>query len=241
MLTYPCFCIRDSLAVNDQDLQYGRSDQQPQPAYDRSYRYTEGSYRPPGSSEYNMPGRGQDMYVDPRAGDYGSRRDFDQGAAHSRDSRGSQYSQRGSDTQYTPRFGSRGPPPRGPSGEASARSYEDPKWSRGVDGPSARGNRSPSHAERPPSYADRPRAPLAERPSRYEQPAYRPVPVVEYTPIIDEALFPPPPPSSRGGRGGNLTGPADGGTPKDLEREAFNAELDRLAADLDKVLTYLYH
>ncbi len=255
MLTHPYFCIRDGLAVNDQDLQYGRSDQQPQPAYDRSYRYTEGSYRPPGSSEYSMPGRGQDRYVDPRAGDYGSRRDFDQGAAHSRDSRGSQYSQRDSDTQYTPRFGSRGPPPRGPSNEASARTYEDPRWSRGVDGPSVRGNRSPSHAERPPSYAerppsyagrppsyaDRPRAPLAERPSRYEQPAYRPVPVVEYTPIIDEALFPPPPPSSRGGRGGNLTGPADGGTPKDLEREAFNAELDRLAADLDKVLTCLCH
>ncbi|KAL0023373.1 hypothetical protein WJX77_012324 [Trebouxia sp. C0004] len=238
----------DGLAANDQDLQYGRSDQQPQPAYDRSYRYTEGSYRPPGSSEYSMPGRGQDRYVDPRAGDYGSRRDFDQGAAYSRDSRGSQYSQQGSDTQYTPRFGSRGPPPRGPSGEASACTYEDPRWSRGVDGPSARGNRSPSHAERPPSYAerppsyagrppsyaDRPRAPLAERPTRYEEPAYRPVPVVEYIPIIDEALFPPPPPSSMGGRGGNLTGPADGGTPKDLEREAFNAELDRLAADLDK-------
>ena len=54
---------------------------------------------------------------------------------------------------------------------------------------------------------------------------------------MDEALFPPPPPS-RGplaGRGGDLTGPADGGAHKDLEREAFNAELDRLAAALDQV------
>lgn len=61
---------------------------------------------------------------------------------------------------------------------------------------------------------------------------------MEYTPIIHEALFPPPPPPARGqlaSRSGDLTGPADGGTSKDLEREAFNAELDRVAAALEKV------
>lgn len=254
-------CIRDGPAVDDRDLQYGRSDQMhPQPAYDRSYRYAEETYRPSGGPDYSMSSRGQ--YSNPRAGDYGSRRDYDQGPSYSRDSRSqSQYSQRGSDSQYGSRMGSRGPPPRGPPGEHAARPYEDPRWSRGVDGPSSRDSRSPSYAarvpsyaerppsyaerppsyaERPPSYADRPRAPLAERPSRYEEPAYRPVPVTEYTPVVDEALFPPPPPSGRGGlsgRGGNLTGPSDDGTPKDLEREAFNAELDRLAADLEKVAT----
>ena len=59
-----------------------------------------------------------------------------------------------------------------------------------------------------------------------------------YNPIVDEALFPPPPPPARGqlaGRSGDLAAPADGGTPKDLEREAFNAELDRVAAALEKV------
>jgi len=239
-------------------LQFGRSDAlHPQPAYDRGYRFGEGSYRSSGPG-YSQPSRGSDRYNEPRpAGEHGSRRDYDQRPSYSQESsrEHTQYSHRGSDGQYAARPSSRAPPIRG---EATARLYEDPRWSRGVDGPPPRGNRSPSYtdrqpayserppsyaerppsyAERPPSYADRPRAPLTERP-RYEEPAYRPVPVVEYTPIIDEGLFPPPPPT-RGqlaGRGGDLTGPVDGGTPKDLEREAFNAELDRLAADLDKVI-----
>lgn len=242
-------CIRDGLAGDDRDLQYGRSDQQhAQPAFDRGYRYGEGSYRPSVGPDYGGPGRGQDRYSDSRAAsEYGPHRDFDHAPLYSRDStRGqSQYPHRGSEQYHQ---GSRGPLSRGMPAEGSARPYDDPRWSRGVDGPPSRGNRSPSYMDRPPSYSERPpsyaepppsyaerqRAPLAERPSRHEEPAYRPVPSVEYTPVIDETLFPSSG-GQLGGRGGDLTGPADGGTPKDLEREAFNAELDRLAADLDKV------
>lgn len=89
-----------------------------------------------------------------------------------------------------------------------------------------------------PSYAERPRPSHSEQTSQPEEPVYRPLPTVEYTPIVDEALFPPPPPPARGqlaSRSGDFLAPADGGTPKDLEREAFNAELDRVAAALEKV------
>ena len=139
--------------------------------------------------------------------------------------------------------------------DAPPRSYGDQRWNRGPESLATRGNRSPSYAdgpplyadrppsyaERPPSYADRPpsyaaaRVPLAERSSRYEEPAYHPVPTSEYSSVVDDGLFPPAPPSAKSGRRGDLVGQADGETPKDLEREAFNAELDRLAADLDKV------
>ena len=142
---------------------------------------------------------------------------------------------------------------------------DEARWSRGRGGPPGRDGRSPSYADRPPSYSDRPpsyaerppsyaerrpsyveRPSYAERPrpshseqtSQLEEPVYRPLPTVEYTPIVDEVLFPPPPPPARGqlaGRSGDFFALADGGIPKDLEREAFNAELDRVAAALEKV------
>ena len=65
--------------------------------------------------------------------------------------------------------------------------------------------------------------------------------VVEYTALADEGLFPPPPaPRGHGaGKGGYSNQNEDPFQPKDLEREAFNAELDRLAANLDKVNAYV--
>ena len=65
---------------------------------------------------------------------------------------------------------------------------------------------------------------------------------MEYTALADEGLFPPPPPP-RGhgaGKGGYSNQNEDPFQPKDLEREAFNAELDRLAANLDKVNAYMF-
>lgn len=229
--------------------------------YERNHRYGEGAYRPSAGSDYNMSARGADRYSDNRGnGVYSSRREYDHVPSYARDSSRLQYPSRGPDAYAGQRVRPDGPPHRDVPSEAP---YDDARWSRGRDGLSAKDGRSPSYADRlpshsdaPPSYADRPpsyaerrpsfveRPSYAERPrpshsdqaSRLEEPIYRPLPTVEYTPVVDEALFPPPPPPTRGhlgDRSGDLT--ADGGTPKDLEREAFNAELDRVAAALEKV------
>lgn len=254
-------CIRDGIADN-RDLSYGRQDPLQAVQYERGYRYGEGAYRPPAGPDYNMPARGAERYRDTRGpGGYSGHREYDHAPSYARDTSRSQYPPRGPDA-YS---GQRAPDGALHRDMPSEPPYDDARWGRGRDGPSAKDGRSPSYADRlpsysnaPPSYADRPpsyaerrpsyveRPSYAERPrpahfeqaSRLEEPAYRPLPTVEYTPIIDEALFPPPPPPAKGqlaSRSGDLTGSAEGGTPKDLEREAFNAELDRVAAALEKV------
>ena len=244
---------RGGIAADDRDLNFGRRELQPQPAYERGYNYGASSYRPPAGPSYSLPNRSSDRFDDTRvAGDYGARHEYDYAPSYAKDSRDSrQYVERGPN-DYSARYSQNGLS-RDRYNDAAPRGYGDHRWNRGSEPPPARGNRSPSyadrqppyterpppHADRPPSFADRPpsyasgRVPLAERPTRYEEPAYQPVPTAEYAPLVDDALFPPPPPTGRGRRG-DLIG-QDGGTPKDLEREAFNAELDRLAADLDKV------
>ena len=251
--------IRDGVA-DSRDVPFGRPDALQAVPYDRGYRYGEGAYRPSAGPDYSLPARGADQYNDSRG--YGGHRDHNHVPSYARDSSRSQYPPRGSDAYSGQRMRSNGVLHRdmpseplhdesrwsrgrgyAPVGDSRSPSYADrlPSYS---DRPPSYGDRPPSYAERRPSYVERPS--YAERPqpshseqtSKQEEPAYRPLPTVEYTPIVDEALFPPPPPPTRcqlAGRSGDLTVPADGGTPKDLEREAFNAELDRVAAALEKV------
>ena len=256
----PCW-IRDGVA-DGRDVAFGRPDALQAAPYDRGYRFGDGAYRPSAGPDYSLPARGADRYNDSRgAVGYGGHHEHNHVPSYARDSSRSQYPPRGSDAYSGQRMRSNGVLHRDMPSEPI---HDESRWSRSRDGPPMEDSRSPSYVDRPPSYSDRPpsyadrppsyaerrpsyveRPSYAERPrpshseqtSRREEPAYRPLPTVEYSPIVDEALFPPPPPT-RGqlaGRSGDLTMPADGGTPKDLEREAFNAELDRVAAALEKV------
>ena len=259
---YNCdaFWIRDGKAES-KDIAFGRPDASQGMPHNRGYG--EGAYRSSAGPDYSLPARGADRFNDSRGvGGYGGHREHDHVPSYARDSSRSQYPPRGSDAYSGQRMRSNGVLHRDMPSEPL---YEEPRWSRGRGGPPMGDSRSPSYAERPlsysdsppsyagrpptyterrpsyverPSYAERPRPSHSEQTSRHEEPAYRLLPTVEYTPIVDEALFPPPPPPARGqlaGRSGDLTAVADGGTPKDLEREAFNAELDRVAAALEKV------